>query len=298
MKKTMMAGSLAVGLLCAGGVAPAAGQSREQRQMMADIRMLQEQTQELAVAVAAMAQALQDSSQALQDSIRAVSTRLDDVTTMTRRGFADQKVIVDDLGKDMRAIRERVDDTNVRVSNVREELEALRASIPVAPPATAAAPPIDPADPNAPTVVPPPPAAPPPPPSTAGLSPTRMFDTARADYAAGQWSLAITGFDAFLKTFPRSEMADDAQFFIGETYYAQNRWPDAIAAYNQTIQNYPTANAVPDAYYKRGLAQERLDQLDAARESWDIAVKTYPDSDAGRLAKQSLDRVARRPAQE
>ena len=58
---------------------------------------------------------------------------------------------------------------------------------------------------------------------------------------------ASTGFDAFLKTFPRSEMADDAEFFIGETYYAQNRWPDAIAAYNQVIQNYPMGNAVPDA---------------------------------------------------
>ena len=136
-----------------------------------------------------------------------------------------------------------------------------------------------------------------PPPSTAGLSPTRMFDTARADYAAGQWSLAITGFDAFLKTFPRSEMADDAQFLIGETYYAQNKWMDAIAAYNAVIQNYPMGNAVPEAYYKRGLAQERLGQLDDARESWNTVIQMAPDSDAGRLAKQNLDRVARRPAQ-
>jgi tol-pal system protein YbgF len=270
-------------LLGAIGVSPAAAQSREQRQMMADIRMLQEQTQELSVAIATMAQAL-------QDSIKAVNTRLDSANDTTRKGFADQKVIIDDMGKDMRSIRERVDDTNVRVSNIREEIEALRTSIPVAPP-TQTAPSTDPGDPNA-----PPPSQAPQPPSTAGLSPTRMFDTARADYAAGQWSLAVTGFDAFLKTFPRSEMADDAQFFIGETYYAQNRWPDAIAAYNQVIQNYPMGNAVPDAYYKRGLAQERLGQLDSARESWNTAVTSFPDSDAGRLAKQNLDRVARRPS--
>jgi TolA-binding protein len=89
-------------------------------------------------------------------------------------------------------------------------------------------------------------------------------------------------------------MADDAQFLIGEAYSAQNRWTDAVAAYNQVIQNYPMGNAVPGAYYKRGLAQERLGQLDAARESWNTAVKNYPDSDEGRLAKQSIDRVARR----
>ena len=106
---------------------PAAAQSREQRQMMADIRMLQEQTQELSVAVATMAQAL-------QDSIKAVNTRLDTANDTTRKGFADQKVIVDDRGKDIRSIRERVDDTNVRVSNVREELEAMRSSIQAPPP--------------------------------------------------------------------------------------------------------------------------------------------------------------------
>src|SRR5882762_10944094 len=260
--------------------APASAQSREQRQMMADVRMLQEQTQEIAVAVATMTQALQA---LVQDSIKAVNARLDAANDAARKGFADQKVIVDDMAKDLRAIRERVDDTNVRVSNVREEIEALRSSIPVAPPPGAIS--AVPADPNAPAPLPAPTTGTPP--STAGLSPTRMFDTARADYAAGQWSLAVTGFDAFLKTFPRSEMADDAQFFIGETYYAQNRWADAIAAYNQVIQNYPMANAVPDAYYKRGLAQERLGQLDAARESWTTAVTNFPDSDAGRLAKQN-----------
>ena len=276
---------LTIVAVLAVSAAPASAQSREQRLMMADVRMLQQQTQELQVAIATL-------TQALQDSIKAVNGRLDSANDATRKGFADQKVIVDDMRKDLRAIRERVDDTNVRVSNVREEIEALRSSIPVAPPISAApAAPIG--DPNAPPAPAPTTGAPP---STAGLSPTRMFDTARADYAAGQWSLAITGFDAFLKTFPRSEMADDAQFLIGETYYAQNRWPDAIAAYNAVIQNYPMGNAVPEAYYKRGLAQERLGQLDAARESWNTVIQVAPDSDAGRLAKQNLDRVARRPA--
>ena len=280
--KRMKMTTLAVAVLCASA-APASAQSREQRQMMADIRMLQEQTQELAVAIATM-------TQALQDSIKAVNTRLDTANDTTRKGFADQKVIIDDMGKDMRAIRERVDDTNVRVSNVREEMEALRTSIPVAPPQSAL--PAPSSDPNAPPAPAPTTGAPP---STAGLSPTRMFETARADYAAGQWTLAVTGFDAFLKTFPRSEMADDAQFLIGETYYAQNRWTDAVAAYNAVTQNYPMGNAVPEAYYKRGLAQERLGQLDAARESWNTVIRVAPDSTAGQLAKQNLDRVARRP---
>src|SRR5882762_8613428 len=272
--------------------APASAQSREQRQMMADVRMLQEQTQEIAVAVATMTQALQA---LVQDSIKSVNARLDAANDAARKGFADQKVIVDDMAKDLRAIRERVDDTNVRVSNVREEIEALRRSIPVAPPPGAIS--AVPADPNAPPALLPAPTTGTPP-STAGLSPTRMFDTARADYAAGQWSLAVTGFDAFLKTFPRSEMADDAQFLIGETYYAQNRWMEAISAYTAVIQNYAMGDKVSEAYYKRGLAQERVGDIDAARESWNSVLQRTQESDPVRaLARQNLDRVARRPAQ-
>jgi outer membrane protein assembly factor BamD (BamD/ComL family) len=85
-----------------------------------------------------------------------------------------------------------------------------------------------------------------------------MYEAAMAEYAAGQWSLAITGFDQFIKAFPTSEQADDAQYFIGETHYASGKYPEAISALNQVIQNYPTGNKVADAYFRRGSAQERM----------------------------------------
>ena len=56
------------------------------------------------------------------------------------------------------------------------------------------------------------------------------------------------------------------------------------------------SNSVPDALYKRGLAQERLGQVEDARASWEVVIKSYGESDAGRLARQNLDRLAaRRP---
>jgi tol-pal system protein YbgF len=284
MKKTTATTFGALALLVTFGV-PASAQNREHLQLMADLRMLQEQTQQLAINISTL-------NEAVNAALKTINTRLEDVNAIQRKGFADQKLVIDGMGADLRVIRERVDDTNVRISTLGQEIEALRTSIPVAPPVSVA--PYDPADPNAPPLPLPSPVQPSP--STAGLSPTRMYETAFADYAAGQWSLAITGFEAFLKTFPRSEMADDAQFYIGETYYAQSRFSDAIAAYNQVIQSYPATNSVPLAYYKRGLSQERLGQTDAARASYEFTVTTYPDSDAGRLAKQSLDRLGRPPA--
>ena len=273
-------------------VSPAAAQNREHQQMAAELRMLQEQTQQLAITLAAV-------NQALAESVKLLNARLDENSNAMRKSFADQKLLIDNMASDVSRIRERANDTNVRIGSLQEEIEALRTTV-QALQQTAVAPPAPVVDPLAPagtgTSTPPAPAPIPPPvapPSTAGLSPTRLYETAQADYFAGQWSSAISGFEAFLRAFPRSEQADDAQLYIGETYFAQNQWPEAIAAYNQLIQSYPGTNSVPVAYYKRGLAQERLGQIDAARASWEAAAKSFPDSDAGRLAKQNLDRLGR-----
>ena len=261
------------------GAAQAAAQNREHLQMAAELRLLQEQTQQLALTLAQLGEA-----------IKAVNARIDETNAATRKAFADQKLAIDAINDAVAVVRERTGDTNVRLGTLRDELEAIRTSLPTLA-SQAPAPVTDPADPNAAganSALPPSPA-----PSTAGLSPTRMYQQAFADFGAGQYTLAISGFEAFLKTFPRSEMADDAQFYIGEAQYALNRFPDAVAAYTAVVQTYPMGDQVPFALYKRGLAQERLGQADAARASWEMAIKNYPDHDGARLAKQSLDRLGR-----
>ncbi len=290
MNKPFSIGAVALAAWTAAAV-PATAQNREHQQLTAEARMLQEQTQQLAIAVAQLAESL-------NQAVKAINPRIDDVNNANRKGFADQKLIIDNVANDVRVVRERTDDTNLRIATLREELEAMRSSmltlqqqVPLAPPPVFD--PNAPVDPNASAAVQPALPSPAPLPSTLGLSPTRMFDTARGDYFAGQYSLAISGFDAFLKAFPRSEMAGEAQHLIGESYASQGRFDDAVTAYNAVIQNYPTSTIVPETYYKRGIAQERLGQVDAARESWETVVKMFPDSDGARLAKQGLDRLAR-----
>jgi tol-pal system protein YbgF len=287
-KSTSFALTLLIALLTAP---PVAAQNREHQQMAAEVRMLQEQTQQLAITLAAL-------NQALTESIKALNARLDQAGDATRKGFADQKLTIDAIVEGVQVIRERSNDTNVRIGSLSEELEAMRMTVQALQQSAVAAPvPVDPNAPIDPNAQPSAPAqpVPAPPPSTAGLSPTRMYDTARADYFAGQWASAINGFEAFIRTFPRSEQADDAQLNIAESYYAQNQWAEAIAAYNQVIQSYPGTNSVPDAYYKRGLSQQRAGQTDAARASWEAVVKNFPESDAGRLAKQNLGRLGTTP---
>lgn len=276
-----------VGLaLLAGSAAPAAAADKETRQMMADIRILQEQSQQLQNLIAAMTEAL-----------KAVNARIDEQTGASRKSFADQKVVIDALTADLRAVREKVDDNNVRVGTLSQELDALRQSV-TAMTAVRTAPPVDPTDPSA---APPDTAAPPtqaPPPAGAaalGASPQKVFETARADYYAGQYDLAILGFESYIKTFPQSPQASTAQLEIGNAQMNLGKYEQAIQAFDSVIRNYPRSNEVPDAYVKKGICLATLKQPDAARAAFDFVIKTFPDSVAATVAKQRLQDPAQKP---
>jgi tol-pal system protein YbgF len=300
MKTTITSAIVCLALLSAA-VAPAAAQNREHLQMAAELRMLQQQNQQLSLALSQLTEAL-----------KAVNARLDATEQFQQRRFADQEVLVKNLGSDLSAIRERTQDTDTRLRSLRDEIDALRQtflSLPAllaqaqAQAAAAAAAPVDPNSPNpTPTstgpVAAPPAATPPAPvvlplPPTAGLSPNRLFDTADGDYAAGQYAAAIAGYEQVVKTFPTAERADDAQFFIGESLVHLKRLPEAIAAYNLVIKNYPNGDQADMAYYKRGFVESQMGQTDAARATWEELVKRYPDSQGAQFAKQRLAGVSR-----
>jgi tol-pal system protein YbgF len=264
-------------LLAVSATRPIEAANKEHQQMMADIRMLQQQNQRLQAQLAAVT-----------DLLKALTARLEEQGAGTRKGFADQKALTDTMNADLRVVREKIDETNVRLGSLSEEVETIRAAQAAA--ATQAAVPADAAAaPAAPTA-----AAPPPPrPGGFGASPSQAFESARSDYYMGQWSLAVQGFESYIKTFPKSDLTDDAQYYIGETHYMSGRFQDAVAAYDLVIERYPASNTLPDAYYKRGLALAALGQVPQAKESLAFVIKTYPDSDAGRLAKQALDKLDR-----
>ena len=178
---------LGLGLLLGVLASPAAAQSRREMQMMADIRMLQEQTQQLQ-------QQLLAAVDQLSTTLKAINARVDEQAVATRKSFADQKLAVDQFGTDLRIVRERIDENTVRITSLSQEIEALRLAIPQFSVTSPSAP----VDPNAPPGTTPPPgsgAAQPPtsPPVTLapGMSPQRLFDTAMSDYSVGQWALCI-----------------------------------------------------------------------------------------------------------
>ena len=105
-------------------------------------------------------------------------------------------------------------------------------------------------------------------------------------------SSAITGFEAFLRLPAIRSRPTTRSSISARRITRQNQWQTRLPHTIWSFRTTRATNAVPEAYYKRGLAQERLGQVDAARASWETVAKNFPDSDGGRLAKQSLDRLA------
>lgn len=260
---------------------PAFAVDKEHRQLMADVRILEEQNQQL-----------QNLLGTITDAIKAVNARIDDQTNAERKALADQKLVIDNLTNDVRIIREKLDDSNVRLGSLSQELEALRQGVqqlgsrPATTDLTPGAPPSDTAA----------AATPPPSPSPVvpiGTSPDKLFETAYSDYTLSQWDLAIAGFEAFIRAFPRGDKADDAQVLIGNCYLQAGKNDKAVDAYNVAIRTYPGGNALPEAYYRKGLALKNLRQADLARQSFETVVRTYPESAEAALARQQLTQTNR-----
>jgi len=283
MKRMAWLGMASIAVLMSA--APAAAADKAHQQLMAEIRMLQEQQQQLQQMVGGLA-----------ETLKVVTSKIDDQTGANRKALADQKLLIDNVVEGVRVLREKADDTNVRLSTVSQELEAVRQAVATAPsPAAALTPPAqepgaapvgDPAAANPPTG-----AVPTAPPGSAPLiSPQRMYDNAYSDYTGGQYDIAIQGFNAFISSFPRSDKADDAQLNIGNALYAAGKYREAVDAYQKVISNYPQSDVLAIAWYKMGITYQELKQADLARKAFETVVQKYPTAYEAILAKQRLEK--------
>ena len=271
--------------LVLSSTSPAFAANKEQQQLMAELRMLQQHQQQLQQLVVTLA-----------ETLKAVTGKMDDQANTSRKALADQRLLVEGMTDTVRVLREKADDTNVRLSSITQELESIRQTIATQPQVATAPVTLDPADPSAAptgttpaTGMSPAPANVPPP----NVSPQRTYDTAYSDYTGGQYDLAIVGFETFLKFFPRHTLADDAQLNIGNALYNAGKYREAVAAYQRVISDYQKSESVPAAYYKMGLSYNQLKQPDLARKAYETIMDSFPTAPEHTLAKQALERLGK-----
>lgn len=102
---------------------------------------------------------------------------------------------------------------------------------------------------------------------------------------------AAMAFKQFLVTYPDSELADNAQYWLAESHYVTQEFTDALTAFEVVTNEFPRSRKVPDALLKIGYCNYELKQWDSARTSLRRVQADYPETTAARLAGQRLQRM-------
>ena len=120
-----------------------------------------------------------------------------------------------------------------------------------------------------------------------------LYDSGAQDLTQGRYALALQDFREYLKRDPTGDLADNAQYGIGESFFAQSRFDSAAVEYAKVETIAPQGDKVPSALYKLALSQEKLGQADAAKKTLDSLVKRFPLSGEAQLARERLGTTKR-----
>jgi tol-pal system protein YbgF len=178
----------------------------------------------------------------------------------------------------------RLDRIAQQLTQIQSELAAMKASRPATPA-------------SGPALVAPPPAAVGTPAGSAvdvdaaaaaSEDPIEVYQSAYRDYQRGNYDLAKQGFSDFAKANPQSDLADNAVYWIGETWFAQKKHREAIAQFDRVINEYPTSDKVPAALLKKGLAYIEMGEKAQGVVQLQYVVHEHPSSREATLARQRL----------
>jgi tol-pal system protein YbgF len=122
--------------------------------------------------------------------------------------------------------------------------------------------------------------------------------TDRANYQAsfellkqGRYDEASRALEQFMVTYPDSEYADNAQYWLAETHYVTQDYKTAVTEFQVVLDRFPESRKLPDALLKIGFCNYELQRWDAARKALGTVAREYPETTAARLANQRLERM-------
>jgi len=120
------------------------------------------------------------------------------------------------------------------------------------------------------------------------VNPTALYDQAYGDYTRGKFDIARQGFVEYLKAFPTSDLADNAQYWLAECDYSVEHYPAARAEFQKLVDGYPASDKLTAAIYKTGKCHEAEGNPGAAVNSYELLIQKYPGSPEARLAEENL----------
>ena len=283
MRTTALVGAIALLPLLLGGCASSG--PREER-----VDRLSLIEQNLARVIADLDE-LQEENRANRSEIVALRGELQEALAALRIDGARLGVQVDSLEAMLQAIGERVDDAELRIGNMRQEVRGLRYSrYGSAYPATEESEEAAEEEPAGESAEESEPAA-----ESEPRGEAAAYRIAYADFLAGDYNLALSGLREFLRSFPESADADDAQFYVGECLYNLGDYEAAVEEYDAVILHYSDSQYRVSAMFKKALSFLSSNQTAQGVILLQQLIRRYPDTNEARMARERLRSLGLNP---
>ena len=117
------------------------------------------------------------------------------------------------------------------------------------------------------------------------------YKAAFAHHKAGRYTQAIDAFAAFVEDHPTHGHADNALYWMGESFYVRALWSEALKRFNRVVLGYPQGNKVPDAMLKVGLTYMQMKNYAQAREVLQQVQDNFPNTPIAALAARKMEKL-------
>ncbi|HXZ18810.1 MAG TPA: tetratricopeptide repeat protein [Candidatus Acidoferrales bacterium] len=278
---------------------PAEATNRDMIQLQTDVSRLIESVNNLNTSVEQKHAVLKTLLEQSLDNVNKLSTNMGALGQTVQQVQATTSSRLDAMGTQLQAMVDNMDELKSRLGKINQQmadtqgtLQSIDAKLgggapqqpgPSGPQGSAASAPI----PAGQSAIPVPSVQPGPPPSADVL-----YASGRRDFDTGKYDLARQEFADYLKYYPDTDLAGNAEFYEGEISFAQGNYQDAVSAYDHVLLDYPKSFKLAASRLKKGLALLEMGQQAAAiRELREVA-RRHPGTDEARKANAKLHEIA------
>jgi tol-pal system protein YbgF len=268
------------------------GASKEMQELQRDVALLQDQVRTMQRTQDEKFAAMQALVQSTLESVNRTNTTLAVMENKFNEAMKQQQLSVsapvasvgqklDQMAEDFRAVRESVLDMNTRMGKLDAKMADLQNLVSTM--GRPQAPPPGPTGDLGTGTTTQAPTGPP-----AGMQAGTTYTNAFRDYKAGKYDLALQEFGDYLKYFPKTDFAPNAQFYVGDIYYRKGDFENAVPAFDALLEQYSENAKTADAHYMKGLSLRKMEKRDAAAKEFREVIAKYPDSELVPNAKEQL----------
>lgn len=253
-----------------------------QRELEARLDAMQQTLNSKIDVLTGMLQAIQNDSRRTADQVASMQDALTNGVAKSLTPVAGLNGKVDAMGDDVRALKDSLSDLSARLERMDAKITDLKNQIQIMqspPPAPGAAT----GQGTAGATAQPGSGVPP-----QGMSADRSYTDALRDFQTGKADLAYNEFQQYLTYFPNTELAANAQYYIGEIAYNRGDYTGAVQAFDAVLERYPENPKTPDAHWMKGMALLKSRQVNRAVQEFRALVAKYPHTDDARKAQEQL----------